>query len=210
MPVADAAVIELSQGVTVEQVFLSKIQRLESISVQWGAYYRTNLGTVSIDVLRQDNGVLLMHDDFEAASIDESSILTVQSESSIASVFDVPLIIRLYSTSKPGQSVAPLMDSKNSIRDGFSLSVDGKQVPGTLCFSASGTDYIWTGVHYWEFAVLLGVLLVLLGFVIHIRFQRGKHSYIVNAMIAVKKYRFLISQLISRDFKTKYKRHSLK
>lgn len=34
-------------------------------------------------------------------------------------------------------------------------------------------------------------------------------NYILNAIAALKKYRFLISQMVSRDFKTKYKRSVL-
>ena len=45
--------------------------------------------------------------------------------------------------------------------------------------------------------------------VIWLRLRQGKRSYVVNAVVAVQKYRFLIRQLVSRDFKTKYKRSVL-
>lgn len=35
MPTADAGAVELSQGVTVEQLFHARIQRLQAVSVQW-------------------------------------------------------------------------------------------------------------------------------------------------------------------------------
>ena len=78
-----------------------------------------------------------------------------------------------------------------------------------LCFAVRGTDYIWTGLHYWEFAAA-GAVLLLAGLgVIWLRLRQGKRSYVVNAVVAVQKYRFLIRQLVSRDFKTKYKRSVL-
>jgi len=80
---------------------------------------------------------------------------------------------------------------------------------GTLCFSAAGTDYIWTGLHYWKFVAVFGALLVAVFAVILRRCRMGKRSYVVNAIIALQKYRFLIRQLVSRDFKTKYKRSIL-
>ncbi len=87
--------------------------------------------------------------------------------------------------------------------------MNGIPAEGTLCFAVRGTDYIWTGLHYWEFAATgLGLLVVLLS-VVWYRCRKGKHSYIVNAIIAVQKYRFLIRQLVGRDFKTKYKRSVL-
>ena len=48
MPAAEAGTIELVQGTYVQQTFTARIQRLESVSVQWGTYYRANAGTVTI------------------------------------------------------------------------------------------------------------------------------------------------------------------
>ena len=53
--------------------------------------------------------------------------------------------------------------------------------------------------------VLILLFLVAVGY----RFRSGKRSYVINSVIAVQKYRFLIRQLVSRDFKTKYKRSVL-
>lgn len=78
-----------------------------------------------------------------------------------------------------------------------------------LCFAASGTDYIWTGLHYWEFAAAgLSLVILFIGAVWH-HYRSGKRSYILNAVIAVQKYRFLIRQLVARDFRAKYKRSIL-
>lgn len=46
------------------------------------------------------------------------------------------------------------------------LYVNGQAVAGELAFSATGRDYIWTGLHYWQFAaagaVILAALLLML------------------------------------------------
>ena len=54
-------------------------------------------------------------------------------------------------------------------------------------------------------AVILVTLLLML---IH-KHKTGKKSFILNAMIALRRYRFLIKQLVDRDFKAKYKRSIL-
>ena len=41
------------------------------------------------------------------------------------------------------------------------------------------------------------------------KWKRGEHSVLANALVAVQKYRFLIKQLVDRDFKAKYKRSVL-
>ena len=209
LPAADAAPAELAQGVTVEQTFHVKIQRLESVSAQWGTYYRPNSGMVTMELLRQDSGELLMSGDFDAAGIGEGQLLTISAEKPIETVYEAPLVLRLTADSLPGSAPAPLIHTQEEGEAGFFLHINGEAISGVLCFTAAGTDYIWTGLHYWKFSAALGAAVALLFMAVWLHWRRGKHSYIINVLIAVKKYRFLIRQLVGRDFKTKYKRSIL-
>ena len=209
LPVADSGTVELTAGSVVEQTFTTEIQRLEKISVQWGTYYRPNAGTVVMELYDTRSNSLLMSKSFDAAAVTEGGFTEMEAEESIEGLYDVPLLLRVYSPdSQPGSAVSPLMNTQME-DDGFSLALNGAPAQGVLCFTASGTDYIWTGLHYWGF-VAAGLILILmfLGVVWH-RCRSGKRSYVVNAVIAVQKYRFLIHQLVARDFKTKYKRSIL-
>ena len=71
-----------------------------------------------------------------------------------------------------------------------------------------GEDYIWSGLHYWRI-MTIGMVLLLLCMLLVLYRERKGHSYVVNALIAMNRYRFLIRQLVSRYFKTKYKRSVL-
>lgn len=208
LPAADASAAELSQGAVVEQRFHAKIQRLESVSVQWGTYYRHNAGTVTMELVRQDSGERLMAQTFDAAAIVEGQTLTLSADEPVCTIYGAPLVLRLSADSQPGSAVTPLI-SAQAEADGFGLFVNGEAVPGMLCFSARGTDNIWVGLHYWIFASAFGAALALLLYLVWKRYQSGKRSYLVSALIAMKKYRFLIRQLVGRDFKTKYKRSVL-
>ena len=208
LPPAEAYAAELSSGVVVEQRFHVAIQRLESVSVQWGTYYRSNSGTLTMELLRQDNGEQLMLGNFDASAVGEGQFLTLRASFPIETIYEVPLLLRLTADSASGSAVAPMSNTQPS-DSSFSVSVNGETIPGTLCFSASGTDYIWTGIHYWEFAAVFGSLLAIAIAIIWVRWRSGKRSYVINALAAVKKYRFLIRQLVGRDFKTKYKRSVL-
>lgn len=205
---ADAGAAELAQGVVVEQIFHAKIQRMESVSVQWGTYYRPNFGTVTMELLRQSDGELLMSGSFDASQIAEGQLLTITKETPIETAYEVPLILRLYADSPVGGAATPLIDTQ-AAEEGFDLLINGEPIPGILCFTANGTDNIWTGLHYWKFSAVLGAVLALGMLAVWLRWRSGKHSYLVNALVAVKKYRFLIRQLVGRDFKTKYKRSIL-
>ena len=209
LPIADSGTVEMAAGIVVEQTFTVEIQRLETIGVQWGTYYRPNAGTVVMELYDTRTSTLLMSQQFDASAIIEGGLTEMTAEEPIEGLYGVPLLLRVYSLdSQIGSAVSPLMNTQ--IQEvGFSLSLNGVPTAGILCFAASGTDYIWTGLHYWEFAAVgLVLILFFLGVVWH-RYRKGKRSYVVNAVVAVQKYGFLIRQLISRDFKTKYKRSIL-
>lgn len=209
MPAAESGTVELARGAVIEQAFTTEIQRLQTVNVQWGTYYRPNAGTVTMELWNGGTGRLLLSQSYDAAAIEEGGVITLAAETPLEGLCGVPLLLRIYADSQPGGAASPLMNRSAPAAEGFALSLNGIPTVGTLCFAASGQDYIWTGLHYWKFAAAFGLLLVVLLLVVEMRYRQGKHSYLVNAVAAVSKYRFLIRQLVSRDFKTKYKRSIL-
>ena len=207
LPVAELGTAELVQGTVVEQHFTVNIQRLQTISVQWGTYYRPNSGMLTMELWEQKNSSLLLSQTFNVSAIPEGGLTILTAEVPLEGLAGTPLLLRLYADSQPGSAVSPLMNLNS--QEGFWLSLNGVPTVGTLCFSIGGQDYIWTGLHYWQFAAGFGVLLALALLYIYRCWATGKHSYVVYALIAVEKYRFLIRQLVGRDFKTKYKRSVL-
>ena len=208
LPTADSGTVELVSGSVVEQRFTTEIQRLEQIDIQWGTYYRPNAGTVLAELIDLRFGTVLLSQSFDAAGIQEGGLTTLTAEAPIEGLYQVPLLLRLTADSQPGAAASPLMNTQGQ-EEGWELSLNGAPTSGTLCFSLSGTDYIWTGLHYWQFAAAGLALVLLFIAVIWLRVRSGKRSYVVNAAIAVRKYRFLIRQLVARDFRTKYKRSIL-
>lgn len=205
---AETGTIELVQNTIVEQVFSAKIQRLQSVSVQWGTYYRANAGTVTMELYDTRDNSLLMSQNFAAAEIPEGGLTTMETAEPIETAYDVPLLLRLYADALPGQAVSPFM-SFAPREESLALYFNGAPADGVLCFAVSGEDYIWTGIHYWKLAAGFGLLLLAGIIIIWYHFRKGKQSYFVNALIAMNRYHFLIYQLVARDFKTKYKRSVL-
>ena len=208
LPAADSGTVELVSGSVVEQRFATEIQRLEQIDIQWGTYYRPNAGTVLAELIDLRSGMVLLSQSFDATGIQEGGLTTLEAEIPIEGLYQVPLLLRLTADSPPGAAASPLMNTQGQ-EEGWELSLNGAPTSGTLCFALSGTDYIWTGLHYWQFAAAGLALVLLFIAVIWLRVRSGKRSYVVNAAIAVRKYRFLIRQLVARDFRTKYKRSIL-
>ena len=121
-------------------------------------------------------------------------------------ICNAPLALRITSPDAvAGDALTPVMKTDATLENG-QLYVNGQAVDGELAFSATGRDYIWTGLHYWQFAAAGAVILAALLLMLLHKHKTGKKSFILNAMIALRRYRFLIKQLVDRDFKAKYKR----
>ena len=109
---AESGTVELVQGAVVEQSFVIHIQRLESVSVQWGTYYRPNAGTVTMELLDASTGATLLSGKFDAATIAEGGLTTLAAETPTETVYGVPLLLRLTADSQSGSAVSPLMAIK--------------------------------------------------------------------------------------------------
>lgn len=208
LPEADSGTVELVAGSVVEQRLTVDIQRLEQIEIQWGTYYRANAGTVLAELLDPRTDTVLLSRSFDAAEIQEGGSTTLTAEEPIEGLYHVPLLLRVTADSQAGSAVSPMMNTQIQ-KEGWALAINGVPTTGALCLALSGSDYIWAGLHYWQFAAAGLALAALFLGVVWYRLRSGRHSYVMNALVAVKKYNFLIQQLVLRDFKTKYKRSVL-
>lgn len=95
------------------------------------------------------------------------------------------------------------------ISDGERLKVNGQPVEGKLCVQFTVQKNLWFGRVYW-YVVLAGGLL-LAGYMVYTIQQEscGRSTQALRVLSAFLRYKFLIRQLVARDFKTKYKRSML-
>lgn len=197
------SVAEVYNGRAVEQDFSLKIDRLSELNVRWSAMSRVNTGLVNVELKRLDNGAVLANQTLVASDITDGFVSQIKFDPYLEGITNAPLRLTVTSDSTAGQNVAVMLDAK---KENCAVRVGGENVDASICFSASGLDYIWTGKHYWKFALIgAGIIAVVIAVVL-IKLKLGGTSHIVNVAHALKKYQFLISQLVSRDFKTKYKR----
>lgn len=208
MEIADTGTIELVQGASVEQVFQTKIQRLQSISVQWGTAMRPNKGVATVSLFNNVTGELVAAESYDVSQITESQVTTLTLPEAREDLYNVPLRILLTSDSISGSALYPLKASYTE-KDGFELRYNGVPSNGILCFTVAGTDYVWTGLHYWELTCILGI--IILGYLLYVEHCRRirRQCILLTIVGQLKCYGFLIKQLVARDFKSKYKRSVL-
>lgn len=207
MEQATGATAELSSEHTIKQLFMTAVERIDTVSIQWGTYYRQNSGTISIKLCIEETGEVLIYKEIDASQISEGEICVLEAEHPIENKVGIPLAIEITSTSPKGHALSPLISKTN----GFSnLYFDNIPVESAvLCFSVDGTDFIKHSKFYWPLVVLIGMILVLLICCSYYRYKRNGNDCISDFILSFVQYRFLSKQLIRRDFKAKYKRSVL-
>ena len=130
-----------------------------------------------------------------------------------------PLILELRSPSATAENASVLyygnivrlsrVDVEQRIDTQERMLIDGKPVDGMLSYRSIQRSRQWIGQYYWLIVAM--VLLALMGYSLYLtrREKQGRPSLGLNLINAFTRYRFLITQMISRDFKTKYKRSVL-
>lgn len=200
---------ELMEGDQVSQIFYSEMDQLESLTVQLGTFARQNVGAVQIRLMDTETGTFLYEQTLDTALLTDSVFTEIQVTPPVEKIRNRYLTLEIESlTGSPGNTVAPWYNSQAQ-EVGWQFTFNGQPVPGILSFQTMGKDLVWTGPHYWQLASLGGAIVLFCCCVILYRQKKGKRSLVVNAVVAIAKYKFLIEQLVSRDFKTKYKRSVL-
>lgn len=202
---ADSVTDELIEGVEARQNFLSTIDRIETMSIAFTKFYKDGKGQVVIDIL--DKEELIYRQIYNIEDIPEQQNLVLNMYEPLEVRGDI-LTLKIYSNAKKGEGVAVLVN-KNSAPEGTLVKVGPKAFKGSLCFSVAGSDIISVANYYWYGVVLVGLLLGLLLYSSYRKLMNGRYDYIASSLLALDRYKFLINQLVSRDFKSKYKRSIL-
>lgn len=95
------------------------------------------------------------------------------------------------------------------LREDELASVNGTALDGILCFQVTGQEDLLFGNIYWYLATFVGIALAVYGAVLLHKEKQGLSSPTLRFFDAIHRYRFLMEQLVNRDFKTKYKRSVL-
>lgn len=199
---------EILNGITVEQYFTADFDYLDQIGVMLSDYDKELTSDIRIELYDTRSGALIA----ETLILPEFLGINQYYYMSIGGA-GIPRgsLLRLVITSDTGtaENAATALYNSTTVIEGGKLSINGTISPGTLCFSAEGRDFVWTGEHYLQIMAVIGAFLTSAFIYSAFRFNRGKGDLIFTTAAAFKKYGFLISQLVSRDFKVRYKRSFL-
>jgi len=215
---AKSVIPPIQAGNVLTQKFVAETDTVDQVMLYGATYARENTDILTVSILNE-TGELLASQKVETGTLSDNAEWPISFAPSLEDVKGQRLTLEIQSdhgsiddgvTLYFGDSVSTARaDVQLPLEQDQLLHVDGQPIAGSLCLSITGTNTYLMGSVYW-YAVALGGLLLLGYGMWMLRCEKTKrHSMGLHLIVAFKKYRFLLSQLVSRDFKTKYKRSIL-
>ena len=201
-----ATVGEMVDGTEVRQAFTVRSDWLTGITVRFANYGNKTEGTITLKLTDSKNHDL-------AAETIETGILEDNADYLFA--FDQPVDVRedreltLSAVTAGGSHQSSITMWTGVEQENCSLAVNGTKIPNTLYFEPAGYREINYALWHW---LITGILaLMFLVFCLHQKRMalKGKKTGFNEIVHVFDKYRFLWIQLVSGDFKNKYRRSYL-
>lgn len=215
---ATTTVGELVDGMTITQRLIAPAEFLTGFDLMAATYGRSNTGTLHA-VFTNNAGEVVSTKDIDIATLPESKYFTIPLDSVAQVQAGDPLTLTLTTTGcMPGNAitiycgdtiVAGRFDIVQSISEADRYTINGVPGAGKLCVKV---NCIRTLTFYRDYWLIIGGAFAALA-LLCLYWWRGAKDGRNNPLVAVcmlfTRYGFLIRQLVSRDFKTKYKRSAL-
>ena len=207
--VADNIVGEIVTGRRVEQTFENKICFLEKFGVLLSNYNREVHGNLHLELILSETGECIAEKVIPADEVGFNEYAYVELEDSTRNLYGISMrLVLTADTDDPAFAATALYSSAEELEEG-ELRVDDNTLDGSLCIAVYGKDEVWAGLHFKEFVIGLWLILSLLYLISALLHSHGKREWFFSTALAMKKYAFLMEQLVSRDFKVRYKRSML-
>lgn len=205
---------ELAEGTVVEQIYTSQMDCITEAGVLVSDYGKELEGNLYVRFEDITAGKLLAEGRYPARDLGEGRYLYLNLPERCEVLRGNQVKITLTSDCAPQNAPtvcyqAGYQFQNAAVSEQSQFLVNGAAVQGAMCIIVHGKNYVWTGSHYRMLigAAMLGV--AVLYWLEVLRVIRGKRSYCFGLVHVLKKYGFLIQQMIERNFKTRYKRSVL-
>lgn len=212
----NAVTAELVTGTVLEQKFVSECDRVTELTLL-GTNYGSSIDDELHLTLYDEKGQVAASAELPTAGLQDKSRWSVPLSNGTDGHRGEILTLRVVSERGSAGSAVSLFYG-DTVSAGkyeldvpveYPLTVDGTVMTGQLCLSVQGETWYPIARYYWQIAGGLTVLLALFfGWLIHCE-KRGRSNPFLRLLGAAARYRFLLKQLVQRDFKTKYKRSLL-
>ncbi len=210
-PISGPIVIgEITDGTIIRQDFLLDKDSITSFVIYPTTYNRSNSGEIFIDIIDGESKNILYSKSYDVSSLEDNKPFEIISDKAVNltnTSGKYSLVIKSEGA-YTGNAIS-LWYNPEFTKNGTGLILNNTPIDGEISFSLGYEEYFLFGEYYPYFATLLGIILVLYIINANRKFNHNKNSLLLMCITVFYKYNFLIKQLVSRDFKGKYKRSIL-
>lgn len=216
MVTENAVVGELLPGNPVSQTFVAPCDQITNIAFLATNYGREVSDTLEITLL-DENAVVLAQTYLDTAGLPDGSVWTAYFDNAPFGYQGKTLtleIVSLYGVTGNAVSIycgnmVNMGKYEIEAQPVGTLAVNGVPTEGMLCFQVIGETRYTLANCYWYVILAVFAVLCLVCFRLVDCEKRGKSHFLLRVADGFRRYHFLLRQLVSRDFKTKYKRSVL-
>lgn len=202
----DGILEEFTKDIEIRQPFVPTEKSLETIDILFCTYARENTGTITVKII-DETGTEMARQFIDVSALKDNNAHKWVISPGIPDVEGKSLTLILTSDCMPGTSPSIYYSVPTDNQQTF--YVNGTVRNGRLCFDFVGKRVFFFGTYYWQFMGGFGVLMAAYFLWAMYREAKGKPTVLSHISAVWSRYQFLIRQLVSRDFKTKYKRSIL-
>lgn len=190
--------------------------QLLGIELYAATYARQNTGILHLELI--SDGQTLAQTDVDVSLLQDNALFTVNLTCDDISGIKTAQLRITAPQSAPGNAITLYAGNtyqavrgqiSAGLTDKEKLQINGMVSDVALCSGIQTRTFLWFGTYYWHFVAVGFAALVGYSVFLIVRIRTGKQSMLLNAIVSFSHYKFLIKQLVSRDFKTKYKRSVL-
>ena len=209
---------ELVDGMEVRQRVTVPADELESVYLKVGTFQRENAGLLRVALI-DDGDRTLAQGQADVAAMADGQFVAIPLEEPLTGCKDQPLTL-LITTEGCASGSAVTIYAGNMISTGrfdIAQQIDeadcyriGEETgTGMLCMELHGSNELSFYRVYWFAIAGVFLLLTLYALLAWRAARKGKSNLLALVLTVYCRYGFLVRQLVSRDFKTKYKRSVL-
>ena len=199
---------------TLEQQFKAETDTLDEVRLFVGNFGTPKTGTFTLSIWEGET--CLWQKDFDAATISHYQMNAYPIRPQIEDVKNKILQLRIDTVEVPeDQAITFYYGNTVELVRGHieteiesPLSINGHPADGKLCMEMVGRDLLRLKAFYWPGALLLAGVFSAAYWIGYRKWQEGQKCLFKSVVDALK-YEFLLTQLVVRDFKTRYKRSVL-
>lgn len=213
-----AVIGEINDDIVITQQLIAPADQLTGLDIMAATYGRANSGTLNLNVKNAAGDEVALQS-VDVSVFTDGKYTTIPLEQTSAVAPGEPLTLTMSTQGcAEGNAVtiyygnmitAGRFDIVQSISQEDLYTVNGTQGTGKLCIRLNGIKTLDFYRTYW---LITAGIFVVLGFYAlqgYKKAKMGKNNGIVAICTLYCRYRFLLKQLVSRDFKAKYKRSVL-